>query len=71
MDNVKDKCGSDAAACYEVRGGICYVYTQKPRAVFDTKLHEAMGHEMRHCFEGDFHPREGATMTYKQLVRGF
>lgn len=71
MENVKEKCGADAAGCYEMKSGVCYIYTNHPRVIFDHKLHEILGHEVRHCFEGDFHPAEGQVVSFKQLIRGY
>lgn len=58
LDSVKDRCGADAAACYRWINGVCTVYTRKPAGPYDEPLHNALGHETRHCFAGDFHPRD-------------
>lgn len=57
MDNIKDRCGFDAAACYRIIGSVCTVFTRRARGPYDDPLHTALGHETRHCFHGDFHPR--------------
>jgi hypothetical protein len=57
MTNITDKCGTDAAGCYRMVQGVCTVYTRPPRDAYDERVHNVLGHETRHCFEGDFHPK--------------
>lgn len=56
MDNVQEKCGHGAHGCYRWNSGVCTLYTRNPRGPYDEPLHNTLGHEARHCFQGDFHP---------------
>lgn len=49
--------GFDVAGCYKVRGDTCYVYTKQAQSENDKAVHMTLGHEVRHCFQGDFHAR--------------
>ena len=42
--------------CYRKVGDKCVIYTQAPKGVHDVDVHGALGHELRHCFVGRFHP---------------
>lgn len=37
--------------CYQRAGSVCVVHTYRG----DKELHDTLGHEVRHCFEGAFH----------------
>lgn len=39
------------AGCYKRAGSQCVVMTYRG----DKELHDTLGHEVRHCFEGAFH----------------
>jgi hypothetical protein len=41
--------------CADYRSSPCYVFAPEPTPETERKVHEVMGHEMRHCFEGRFH----------------
>lgn len=56
MSSVELKCGMGAKGCYRMLGNTCVVYTPIPRPGYDLTLHAILGHEVRHCFDGDFHP---------------
>ncbi len=55
-DNLKERCGSNAKGCYRLVGQTCVVITGRPKDAYDIDTHATLGHEVRHCFEGDFHP---------------
>lgn len=39
--------------CYNNIGGVCVVRTLAAQQ--DPRIHDTLGHEVRHCFEGQFH----------------
>ena len=41
--------------CYRRTFDQCTVYTAKPDSREDPQLHDTLGHEVRHCFQGAFH----------------
>ena len=65
VDNVTSVCGN-ALGCYRIRGGICFVYTRHARTIFDVGLHQILGHEIQHCFDGDFHGGEARIIYMNQ-----
>ena len=42
-----------AWGCYVRSGNACVVYTAT--VAEDRRIHDTLGHEVRHCFEGAFH----------------
>lgn len=59
LDDVTTQCGKFTNGCFVVRqGGVCHVYTRKPRGIWDDEVHRTLGHEARHCFEGYFHGKD-------------
>lgn len=36
-------------------GGVCTIVVQKPREGIDYERQEILGHEIRHCYDGNFH----------------
>jgi len=40
--------------CYRRAFDQCVVYTANEKE--DPQLHDTLGHEVRHCFQGNFHP---------------
>lgn len=65
VDNVTKECGN-ALGCYRIRGGTCFVYTRHARVIFDVGLHQVLGHEIQHCFDGDFHGGEARVVHMNQ-----
>jgi len=61
---VRAKCGADAEACFRTTQGKHVIYTRKPTGPYDEQLHRALGHELRHGFEGYFH---GTARRYVDL----
>ena len=58
LEDIKTECSDstfEIAGCYKWRGDTCYIFTKKPANETDKAVHMAMGHELRHCFQGDFH----------------
>lgn len=46
------------AACYKMVDNVCHVYSEdKPEAM------AALGHELKHCFDGLFHDTKGKWFT--------
>jgi hypothetical protein len=41
--------------CYRLAFNQCTVYTARPDSKEDPQLHDTLGHEVRHCFQGAFH----------------
>jgi hypothetical protein len=41
--------------CYRRTFDQCTVYTAGPDSREDPQLHDTLGHEVRHCFQGAFH----------------
>jgi hypothetical protein len=41
--------------CYRRTLNQCVVYTAHPDSKEDPRLHDTLGHEVRHCFVGAFH----------------
>src|SRR5215510_8547813 len=41
--------------CYRRTFDQCTVYTASPDSREDAQLHDTLGHEVRHCFQGAFH----------------
>ena len=57
---VQKQCGGDVwnvVGCYKWEGDTCFVYTRPMKSETDRVGMETLGHEVRHCFEGDFHAR--------------
>jgi len=42
-------------AVVNLEAGVCTIYAEMPRSALDTKRLEVLGHEVMHCFVGDFH----------------
>ena len=51
---------------------VCNIYTRLPRSEADTQAFATLGHEMMHCFEGNWHDRWGRMLPPQQqaAVRG-
>ncbi len=58
VDNIDKQCGIHNNGCFDMRADVCHVYTRAPKSPYDTDTHRTLGHEVRHCFEGFFHPPE-------------
>jgi len=41
--------------CYRRAFNECIVYTARPESGEDPQIHDTLGHEVRHCFQGAFH----------------
>lgn len=53
--------------CYRMIDGVCHIFTPVPTSDSDYNTHETMGHELRHCFAGDFH--DGFTPVVRGRAR--
>jgi hypothetical protein len=40
-------------------GRICSIYTREPKSELDTQAFVTLGHEVMHCFDGNWHDRWG------------
>lgn len=41
------------------RGRVCHIYAKKPESHKDVQRFATLGHEMMHCFEGQWHDKFG------------
>jgi len=60
LDDVSTECKDGTwttAGGYRWNGDTCYVFTGRVKSETDKGLHMALGHEVHHCFKGDFHAR--------------
>jgi hypothetical protein len=58
LANIHDECSDGTgleSGCYRWSGDVCYVWTKKAQGPTDKQVMLALGHEVRHCFEGNFH----------------
>ena len=46
-------------------GRVCTIYTREPKSELDTQAFATLGHELMHCFDGNWHDRWGH-MTPKE-----
>lgn len=42
-------------ACSKKENGVCTIYASDFKA-YDTELEARLGHELKHCFDGTWHP---------------
>ena len=62
-NDVNKTCGAMAGpldrgnfwGCSRITPGLCTVYTDKVGARKDREINETLGHEVRHCFHGNWH----------------
>ena len=40
-------------------GRVCSIYAREPKSELDTQAFATLGHELMHCFEGNWHDRWG------------
>ena len=55
---IQVTCGGDiwtVAGCYRWDGDVCRVYTRLMKSETDKVGMGTLGHEVRHCFAGNFH----------------
>ena len=59
--NVHGKVSSDTSGCYVWRQTVCHVYAPDPpipiqnAAGYHRLQWSTLGHEIKHCFDGNFH----------------
>lgn len=44
--------------CFRLAGDICVINTMKVGLASQHAIHDTIGHEVRHCFEGLFHSKD-------------
>ena len=55
-----------------ISGGprVCSIYAPAPRTEHDTQRFATLGHELMHCFDGNWHDRWGRMNPPAQVARG-
>ncbi len=51
-------------------GRICNIYVPAPRSEMDTQTFATMGHELLHCFDGNWHDRWGRMNPDETAIAG-
>ena len=54
VESLDGACGMRVAGCAETRGNVCFVHVLAPQIGY-RKDFEVVGHELWHCYYGDFH----------------
>lgn len=54
LDALQEACDAKIIGCAEMRGNVCYVHVLQPQIGYRMDF-EVIGHELWHCYYGEFH----------------